>query len=315
MRTKVSGAGVSPARQCEAGTADLEVDSYLNYLAAEKGLAANSLAAYSRDLTAFVNHLERRRIPSTTTAQASDVVSFLEGLQQRGLSARTRARMFAALRGFFTFLLREERLATDPTRDIRLPRLGQRLPRSLSPDEVVQLLAAHDTTALGQRDGAMFELLYATGLRVSEIVSLKVSQVNLEAGYLTVIGKGSKERAVPIGSLARQRLLDYLETARPVLLRGRLSPHLFVNRAGGRHLSRQGFALRLRLAVRRASIGGKVSPHTLRHAFATHLVERGADRRAVQPLLGHADISTTQIYTHVARDRLRAVHRKFHPRG
>jgi integrase/recombinase XerD len=296
---KVRGAGVPPAgRQGTAATADLDVDRFLNYLAAERGVAANTLAAYSRDLAAFVNHLERRRIANAADAQARHVVSFLEGLQQRGLSARTRARMFAALRGFFAFL----------------PRLGQRLPRSLGPDEVVQLLTAHDTTALGQRDGAMIELLYATGLRVSEIVSLKVSQVNLEAGYLTVVGKGSKERAVPIGSVARQRLLDYLHTARPALLRGRLSPYVFVTRAG-RHLSRQGFGLRVRLAVRRASIGGKVSPHTLRHAFATHLVERGADLRAVQMMLGHADISTTQIYTHVARDRLRAVHRKFHPRG
>ena len=293
---------------------DAQVDSYLNYLAAEKGLAANTLAAYSRDLVAFVNHLERRRVTGAADVQGGDVVSFLEGLQQRGLSVRTRARMLAALRGFFKFLLREEVLAADPTRDIHLPRLGTRLPRSLAPDEVTQLLTAGDGTALGQRDGAMIELLYATGLRVSEIVSLKVSQVNLEAGYLTVIGKGSKERAVPIGSVARQRLLDYLHTARAAILHGRLSPYLFVNRAG-RHLSRQGFALRLRLAVRRASIGGKVSPHTLRHAFATHLVERGADLRAVQMMLGHADISTTQIYTHVARDRLRAVHKKFHPRG
>ncbi len=293
---------------------DAEVDGYLNYLAAEKGLAANTLAAYSRDLAGFVNHLERRRIASAAAVQGRDVVSFLEGLQRRGLSVRTRARMFAALRGFFAYLLREEAVTVDPTRDIHLPRLGTRLPRSLAPDEVTQLLTAHDGSALGQRDGAMIELLYATGLRVSEIVSLKVSQVNLEAGYLTVVGKGSKERAVPIGSVARQRVLDYLQTARPAILHGRLSTYLFVKRAG-RHLSRQGFALRLRLAVRRASIGGKVSPHTLRHAFATHLVERGADLRAVQMMLGHADISTTQIYTHVARDRLRAVHRKFHPRG
>jgi integrase/recombinase XerD len=293
---------------------DAYVDRYLNYLAAEKGLAANTLSAYSHDLTALLNHLERRRIAAITDVQARDVVSFLEGLQQRGLSARTRARMFAALRGFFAFLLREEIVTANPTHDIHLPRLGQRLPRSLGPDEVMQLLGSSDDTTLGHRDGAMIELLYATGLRVSEIVSLKVSQVNLEAGYLTVVGKGSKERAVPIGSMARQRLLDYLQTARPAILKGRLSPHLFVNRAG-RRMSRQGFWKRLRLAVRRAGIGGKVSPHTLRHAFATHLVERGADLRAVQMMLGHADISTTQIYTHVARDRLRAVHRKFHPRG
>jgi integrase/recombinase XerD len=293
---------------------DLEVDRFLNYLAAERGLAANTLAAYSRDLAAFVNHLEGRRISGANEVQAGDVVSFLEGLQQRGLVVRSRARMLATLRGFFAFLLREEALAVDPTRDIHLPRLGQRLPRSLGPDEVTQLLTANEATRFGQRDGAMIELLYATGLRVSEIVTLKVSQVNLEAAYLTVIGKGSKERAVPIGSVARRRLLEYLQTARPAILKGRLSPYLFVNRAG-RHLSRQGFALRLRQAVRRASIGGKVSPHTLRHAFATHLVERGADLRAVQMMLGHADISTTQIYTHVARARLRELHAAHHPRG
>ena len=312
MRTRVPRSASAPNHS--ALSTDAAVDRYLNYLAAEKGLAANSLTAYSHDLAAFLNHLQRRSSGAADDVQARDVVSFLEGLQQRGLSGRTRARMFAALRGFFAFLVREEVLAVDPTHDIHLPRLGQRLPRSLGPDEVTQLLTVQGNSPLAQRDGAMIELLYATGLRVSEIVTLKVSQVNLEAGYLTVVGKGSKERAVPIGSVARQRLLDYLQTARPALLKGRLSAYLFVNRAG-RHLSRQGFALRVRQAVRRASIGGKVSPHTLRHAFATHLVERGADLRAVQMMLGHADISTTQIYTHVARDRLRAVHRKFHPRG
>jgi len=295
-------------------TTDLHVDRFLNYLAAERGLAANSLAAYSRDLAAFLDHLDRRRIKQPTAVQSRDIVSFLEGLQQRGLAARSRARMFAAVRGFFAFLVREEILDVDPTRDIHLPRLGQRLPRSLGPAEVAQLLADGDPAPLRQRDGAMIELVYATGLRVSEVVSLKVNQVNLEASYLTVVGKGSKERAVPIGSFARQRVLDYLQTARPKILAGRLSPFLFVNRAG-RRLSRQGFWKRLRLAVRRVGIAGKVSPHTLRHAFATHLVERGADLRAVQMMLGHADIATTQIYTHVARDRLGEVHRKFHPRG
>jgi len=293
---------------------DVAVDRFLNYLAAEKGLATNTLTAYSHDLTAFLNHLERRGTTGPTAMHARDVVAFLEALQQRGLSARSRARMFAALRGFFGFLVREEIVAADPTRDIRLPRLGQRLPRSLAPDEVALLLKPSGDGALLQRDGAMIELLYATGLRVSEVVSLKVSQVNLEAGYLTVVGKGSKERAVPIGSFARQRLIDYVQQVRPKLLAKRLSPYLFVSRAG-RRLTRQGFAKRVRLAVRRAALAGKVSPHTLRHAFATHLVERGADLRAVQMMLGHADIATTQIYTHVARDRLRAVHRKFHPRG
>jgi integrase/recombinase XerD len=293
---------------------DAQVDRYLNHLATERGLAANTLAAYGRDLAAFVDHLDRRHITSGVTVQGRDVVSFLEALRQRGLCARSRARMLAAVRGLFRFLLREQEVSTDPSREIHLPRLGQRLPRSLGPEEMADLLVSDDGDPLTQRDGTMFELVYATGLRVSEVVSLKVSQVNLEAGYLTVIGKGSKERAVPIGTRARQRLLDYLQTARPTILAGRLSPYLFLNRSG-RRLSRQGFWKRLRLAVRRAGIAGKVSPHTLRHAFATHLVEGGADLRSVQMMLGHADIATTQIYTHVARDRLRAVHRKFHPRG
>ena len=217
---------------------DVQVDRFANYLAAEKRLAANTLTAYEGDLAAFLDHLERRRIVSPAAVQARDVIGFLEGLQQRGLSARSRARILAALRGFFAFLLRENIIGGDPTRDIRLPRLGQRLPRSLGPDEVGQLLSAAADTALAQRDGAMIELAYATGLRVSELVSLRVSQVNLEAGYLTVVGKGNKERAVPIGSFARQRLVDYVQHARPKLLNRRLSPYLFVNRAG-RRLSRQ----------------------------------------------------------------------------
>jgi len=313
----VLGAAVSEQRPTQRDAAlgtDAAVDRFLNYLAAEKGLAANTLAAYGRDLAGFVNHLERGDIATPTAVQAGDVVRFLEGLQRRGLAARSRARTFAALRGFFGFLLREAIVVADPTRDIRLPRLGQRLPRSLAPDEVTQLLTGGEDTMLSQRDGAMIELLYATGLRVSEIVSLKVSQVNLEAGYLTVVGKGGKERAVPIGTVARQRVLEYLGAARTRILGGRVSPFMFVTRRG-RRMSRQGFWKRLRLTVRRAGVGGKVSPHTLRHAFATHLVERGADLRAVQMMLGHADIATTQIYTHVARDRLRAVYRKFHPRG
>jgi len=300
--------------QHSALSTDLAVDHFLNYLATERGLAANTLLAYGRDLVCFADHLERREVRNVDAIQVRDVVSFLEGLQQRGLSARSRARMLAAVRGLFAFLLRDEKIKADPSRDIRLPRLGQRLPRSLAPEEMAELLTPADSNALAQRDGAMIELVYATGLRVSEVVSLKVSQENLEAGYLTVVGKGSKERAVPIGSYARQRLLEYLPGARAKILAGRLSPYLFVNRAG-RRLTRQGFWKRLRLAVRRAGLAGKVSPHTLRHAFATHLVERGADLRAVQMMLGHADIATTQVYTHVARDRLRAVHRQFHPRG
>jgi len=293
---------------------DVAVDQFLNYVAAEKGLAANTVSAYGRDLAGLLDHLERRQITRPQDVQGGDVVGFLEALQRRGLSARSRARMLAAMRGFFRFLVREQVIPADPTRDLHLPRLGQRLPRSLSPDEVRRLLANQADGALAQRDGTMVELVYATGLRVSEVVSLKVNQVNLEAAYLTVLGKGNKERVVPMGTYARQRVLEYLQQARPQLLKGGLSPYLFVTRDGGK-LSRQSFWLRLRRLVLQADVRGNVSPHTLRHAFATHLVEGGADLRAVQMMLGHADISTTQIYTHVARDRLRAVHRKFHPRG
>jgi integrase/recombinase XerD len=305
---------VAKASRKSAPGNDALVDRFLNYLAAEKGLAANTLSAYSRDLAAFLDHLELRCVGALTAAQRADVASFLQALQSRGLSARSRARMLACLRGFFGFLVREGLLRDTPTRDIRFPRLGQRLPRTLGREEMTQMLAESKDDVLVRRDLAMIELTYATGLRVSELLGLKVSQVNLEGGYLTVVGKGSKERAIPIGSYARDRLLAYLQETRPQLLKGRLSPFLFLNRRGNR-MTRRGFARRLDLAALRAGVDSAVSPHVLRHAFATHLVERGADLRAVQMMLGHVDIATTQIYTHVARDHLRSVHKKFHPRG
>lgn len=293
---------------------DAQVDRFLTYVATERGLAANTLAAYGRDLAAFADLCERRRVRTPAAAQPRDVVAFLEDLQARGLSVRSRARMLTAVRVFFRFLVREGVVAVDPTRDLNLPRLDRRLPRSLGSEEVVALLTEGADTPIARRDVTMIELAYATGLRVSELVTLRVSQVNLEASYLTVVGKGRKERAVPMGRAARARLLAFLAETRPALLRGRVSTYLFPNRAG-RPLTRQAFWRRLRAAVRRAGVAGRISPHTLRHAFATHLVEGGADVRAVQMMLGHADIATTQIYTHVASDRLRAVHRKFHPRA
>jgi len=293
---------------------DVQVDRFLSYLAAERGLSANTLAAYGRDLSVFAALCEGRGVQAPAAAQPRDIVAFLEALQARGLAARSRARMLTAVRVFFRFLIREGVVTADPTRDLSLPRLGTRLPRSLAPEEVAALLVEAADTPIRRRDVTMIELLYATGLRVSELVTLKVNQVNLEASFLTVVGKGRKERAVPMGRAARARVVTYLQETRPLLLHGRLSSYLFPNRQG-RALTRQAFWRRLRAAVRRAGLQGKVSPHTLRHAFATHLVEGGADLRAVQMMLGHADIATTQIYTHVARDRLREVHRKFHPRG
>ena len=293
---------------------DAAVDCYLRYLAAERGVSRHTLAAYGGDCTALVDALERQGVRRPAAVLPGHIVSFLEDAQRRGLSARSRARALAAVRGLFAFLVREGVVARDPSRELRRPRLGRRLPQSMSRDVVVELLGGGDPNTLVQRDLAMIELIYASGLRVSEVVSLKVSQVNLEAAYLTVVGKGRKERAVPIGTYARERLLTYLRDVRPQILGRRLSPYLFVTRAG-RPMTRQGFWRRLRQRVRTCGLTARISPHTLRHAFATHLVEGGADLRAVQLMLGHADIGTTEIYTHVARDRLRDIHRKFHPRA
>ena len=293
---------------------DAAVDRYLIWLAAERRVSPHTLAAYGRDCAALVQFLERQGVTDPAAVLPGHIGNFLDAEQRRGLSARSRARALAALRGLFAFLVREGVLAADPSRELRRPRLGRRLPESLGRAAVDKLLEADAGDPLVQRDVAMIELIYAAGLRVSEVVALAVNQVKLEAGYLTVVGKGRKERAVPIGRYARERLLAYLKDVRPQLLGRRLSPFLFITRAG-QPMTRQGFWRRLRRRAVQAGVREHLSPHTLRHAFATHLVEGGADLRAVQLMLGHADIGTTEIYTHVARERLRDVHRKFHPRG
>jgi len=293
---------------------DAAVDRYLTYLAAERRLSPHTLAAYGRDCAALVHFLERQDVRKPADVMPGHIGNFLAAEQRRGLSARSRARALAAIRGLFAFLVREGVLTVDPSRELRRPRLGRRLPQSLGRAAVDKLLASPADAPLVQRDVAMIELIYAAGLRVSEVVALTVSQVKLEAGYLTVVGKGRKERAVPIGRFARERVLAYLKEVRPQLLGRRLSPFLFVSRAG-KPMSRQAFWRRLRRRALQAEVREHLSPHTLRHAFATHLVEGGADLRAVQLMLGHADIGTTEIYTHVARERLREVHKKFHPRG
>lgn len=292
---------------------DAEVDRYLHHLAAERGVSAHTVAAYGRDCAAFVSYLERKGVAEPGAIMPGHIVGFLQSEEKRGLSARSRARALAALRGLFSFLRREGIIAANPGQEIRRPRLGRRLPGTVNTTEVTRLLSGPDAKPLAQRDLAMIELVYATGLRVSEVITLKVNQVNLEAGYLTVVGKGRKERAVPIGTYARNRLTAYLAEARPQILGRRLSPYLFVTRAG-RAMTRQAFWRLLRKRALMSGVRQKVSPHALRHAFATHLLERGADLRAVQLMLGHADIGTTEIYTHVARERLREVHRKYHPR-
>ncbi len=293
---------------------DEAVDRFLEYLKLERRLSENTLAAYGRDCAALVEDLVRQRISAPAAVMPGHIAHYLEGARRRGLSARSRARVLSAVRGLFGFLAREGVITEDPSRELHRPRLGRRLPETISRETVGQLLEGDGPDPLTERDLAMVELIYATGLRVSEVISLKVSQVKLEAGYLTVVGKGRKERAVPIGAYAHDRVLAYIGDVRPQILRRRLSPYLFVTRAG-RPMTRQAFWQRLRRLARRMDVRDHISPHTLRHAFATHLVEGGADLRAVQMMLGHADIGTTEIYTHVARERLREVHRKFHPRG
>lgn len=293
---------------------DVEVDAYLHHLAAERGMSPHTVAAYARDCMAFVDFLADGSVGSLAAVLPGHVTAFLERQRQRGLGARSRARQLSALRGLFKYSLREGLVSGDPTRGIHRPRLGRRLPRTLGRAEIEALLAADGDAPLAARNLAMIELVYATGLRVSEVVSLRMTQLNLEAGFVTVLGKGKKERAVPIGTCARQRLLEYLGRARPALLGRRMSPHVFVTRSA-KPMTRQAFWHLLKKLALACGLKANVSPHVLRHAFATHLVEGGADLRSVQMMLGHSDIGTTEIYTHVAGDRLRDTHRKFHPRG
>ncbi len=285
---------------------------FLNFLSVEKGLAANSVRSYERDLSRYFHHMKTKQ-PDEISHQ--DVVSFLAGLSAAGLSPRSSARNLAAIRGLHKYLLIDSLAKTDPTVNVETPRGWKRLPKSLSSADVEALLEQPDTsTVLGLRDKAMLEVLYATGLRVSELVGLKIGDINLERGFLIVLGKGSKERAVPIGEAAIEVVREYLSRARPGLLKGKDSEMLFIS-SQRRGLTRQMFWERIKQCATRAGIEKNISPHTLRHSFATHLLDNGADLRAVQAMLGHSDISTTQIYTHVSRERLRQIHEKYHPRG
>jgi integrase/recombinase XerD len=298
-----------------ASALDRSLDSYLDHLTTERGLARRSVEAYGRDLTAFLRGLSVRRVRHPRAIGADDVRAHLAALMARGLSPRSQARALAAVRSYLKWIMREHRLAENPAAQVRIRRPPGRLPHALGHSDAARLVTV--TVPGGrrpQRDRALLELLYASGLRVSETVALKVHEVNLEAGYVTVLGKGGKERVVPLGQHAREAIVGYLGGERAKLLRGRASAWLFV-RAGGRPLSRQSVWKLVRARARAAAVAARVSPHTLRHTFATHLLGGGADLRVVQALLGHADIGTTQLYTHVAPERLRAVHRRHHPRA
>jgi len=294
---------------------DRRVDAWLDELTTERGLARHSLDAYGRDLGAFVAGLGRRGIRRPDRIRTVDVRAHLADLEARGLAPRSQARALAAIRGFLRFLVRRGDLAADPAADITMRRPPGKLPRALGEREVGPLLA--DPPAPPRRplrDRALLELLYACGLRVSEAADLELAQTNLEAGFLTVVGKGDKERVVPLGSHARAALVDYLAHERPKLERGKRPPWVFLG-PSGRRLSRQSIWKLVRRRAQAAALAAGVSPHTLRHTFATHLVGGGADLRVVQTLLVHADIGTTEIYTHVAPGRLRSVHRRHHPRA
>ena len=289
-----------------------QVESWLDAAWMERGLSDNTLAAYRSDLVAFADWLARREL-DLLSARREHVLEYLAS--QRTAKARSVARRLSALRRFYQHGLREGRLQHDPCAQVDAPRLGRPLPSSLTESQVESLLAAPDTaTALGLRDRAMLELLYATGLRVSELVNLAVAQVSLRQGVVRVMGKGAKERLVPLGEEAASWLTRFTADARVEILGARSCEALFPTRRG-EAMSRQAFWSLVRRYAVVAGIDGKLSPHTLRHAFATHLLNHGADLRVVQMLLGHSDVSTTQIYTHVARERLRNLHERHHPRG
>lgn len=291
--------------------ADPLIERFIDTLWLEDGLSRNTLNSYRSDLVALGTALQMP-LPE---ASRSELQACLAALVERGARPRTTARMLSTFRRFYRFLLREGMIASDPTALLESPKLGRPLPKSLSEEQVEQLLAAPAIdNRLGLRDRAMLEVLYATGLRVTELVSLTLPQINLQAGVIRAIGKGNKERLVPLGEEAIGWLQRYLTEARPSLLDGRSAEAVFVT-ARGAVMTRQAFWHNIRRYARVAGIHASLSPHTLRHAFATHLLNHGADLRVVQMLLGHADLSTTQIYTQVARERLKQLHERHHPRG
>lgn len=294
---------------------DILIDRYLAYARAEKGLSENTLAAYARDLSTFLDYCEGENLSDAARINRAHLLEFTGRRRESGASARTVARNLIAVRGFLRFLEQENEIRTDPSELVGLPRATRALPDVLNEDEVDRLLSAPDLTKpSGVRDAAMLELLYAAGLRVSELVGLRVSQVNLDARIVRTFGKGAKERIVPFGDQAAEALLRYHNGARPLLLKGRASEALFVTNRGGPMTRQNFFALIGKLGLV-AGISKPIHPHVLRHSFATHLLAHGADLRVVQSLLGHADVATTSIYTHVEKERLKRLHKRAHPRG
>jgi integrase/recombinase XerD len=288
---------------------------YHHYLLIEKGASGNTLEAYGRDLKRYLTFLEQKGLTDARSVAPQTVVDFLVQIKSEGLSANSMNRALAALRGFYNYLLQERVLEESPLAHIELAKVWMRLPDTVNQEEMNRILAGpENSTPSGMRDRAMLELLYATGLRVSELISLSMNSINWQVGFLAVMGKGGKERVVPVGRTAYDCVRRYVDEARPKFVRSKTTEVLFLNRFG-RAFTRQGLWKIIVGYAQKAGLQKNVHPHTFRHSFASHLLEGGADLRAVQVMLGHSDISTTQIYTHVTRERLKEIHRKYHPRG
>ena len=291
------------------------VDEYINYLAVERGISINTLESYSRDLNRYVGYMESRGISDIRDISSDQVIQYLEELRRNGLVSTSVNRALAALRGFYRYCITGRMIDENPVAHISRAKTWMHLPDTLSEEEIGRILDQPSLeSALGLRDRAMMELLYATGIRVTELIMLTINSVDWQTGYLRVLGKGGKERIIPVGQVAYDYLNRYVQEVRQVILKEHGATLLFLNRSG-RGLTRQGFWKIVKKYAKKAGVMKKVYPHTFRHSFATHILERGGDLRSVQVMLGHSDISTTQIYTHVTRERLKDIHRKYHPRG
>ncbi|MBT9168482.1 MAG: Tyrosine recombinase XerD [Syntrophomonadaceae bacterium] len=294
---------------------DRTLKDYIYYVSVEKGLAKNTLESYRRDLSGYLNYLQQSGITAMEDSSRGNIVGYLLSLKQSGKATTTLSRNLSSIRSFYNYLFQEKMIVENPASDLESPKIAKKLPRVLSLQEMDLLLDQPDQLhVIGVRDKAMLEVIYATGIRVSELISLDTGDINLEAGFIRCLGKGSKERIIPLGSVAARNVDRYLTEGRPKLVRQKGEAALFVNQHGKR-LTRQGFWKILKQYARTVGISKDITPHTMRRSFATHLLENGADLRSVQEMLGHADISTTQIYTQVTRRKLRDVYEKAHPRA
>ncbi|MBN1913941.1 MAG: site-specific tyrosine recombinase XerD [Candidatus Omnitrophica bacterium] len=290
------------------------IENFINYLSVERGLSRNTLISYKDDLDAYCRFLKRQGIDALARTSKNEIINFMLSQKDRGLSPNSVSRRLAAIKVFYRFLVRERILKSDPSSLIDSPKLWKKIPETLSLNEINALISQPDLKdKQGIRDRAILESLYATGMRVSEAVNLKIANVNLDIGFLRCVGKGNKERVIPLGKKAVSSIQKYLEASRPKLLKNKESEFLFLSRFGNK-ISRQSFWKIIKRYAKDARIKKPLRPHILRHSFATHLLERGADLRSVQEMLGHANISTTQIYTHINKERLKSIHKAFHPR-